>query len=175
MNEKIRVLLPEEEISRRVKELGRQITEEYEGEEILLVCTLRGACFFACDLAKEIRVPVLIDFLKASSYGAGTTSSRNVRIDLDVTIPVEGKNVIVVDDIIDTGWTLNAISEMFRDRGAKSVRLCTLLTKPDRREIELSMAYVGFSVPDVFVVGYGLDFDQKYRNLPYIGVLESTK
>ncbi len=172
MNENIRVLLPEEELLKRIGEMGQQITEDYKGESVFLICTLRGSCFFACDLAKRIDLPLTLDFIKASSYGSGTTSSGNVRVDLDVELPVQGRHVIVVDDIVDSGNTLSAILKMMKDRGAKSVKVAALLDKPDRRQVDVAVDYMGFRVPDVFVVGYGLDFDQKYRNLPYIGVVE---
>ena len=172
MSEKIRVLLPEEELLARIKEMGKQISRDYEGESIFMICTLRGSVFFACDLAKRIDLPLTLDFIKASSYGSGTMSSGNVRFDLDVELPVEGRHVLVVDDIVDSGNTLYSFMEMFKDRGAKSVKVAALLDKPDRRQVDVSVDYVGFAVPDVFVVGYGLDFDQRYRNLPYIGVLE---
>ena len=172
MNENIRVLLPEEELMRRIGEMGQQISEDYAGESVFLICTLRGSCFFTCDLAKRITVPLTLDFIKASSYGAGTASSGQVRFDLDVELPVKGQNVIVVDDIVDSGHTLHAFLEMFKDRGAKTVKVAALLDKPERREVDVHVDYVGFTVPDVFVIGYGLDFDQRYRNLPYVGVLE---
>ena len=171
MGEKIRVMLPEEEITRRIEELGRQISEDFKGEDVFLVCVLRGACFFACDLAKRISVPVTIDFIETSSYGSGTVSTGEVRIGKDIELPIKGRNVIIVEDIIDSGHTLSALTRLFSSRQAKSVTLCTLLDKPDRREVEVEVDYVGFTIPDEFVVGYGLDYDQKYRNLPYIGVV----
>ncbi|MBR1629334.1 MAG: hypoxanthine phosphoribosyltransferase [Lachnospiraceae bacterium] len=173
MSKNIRVLLPEEEIAQRIAQMGQQITEDYKGESVFLVCTLRGSCFFACDLAKRIDLPLTLDFVKASSYGSGTASSGKVKFDLDVELSMEGRHVIIVDDIVDSGHTLQALLSLFKDRGAKSVRVATLLDKPDRREVDVAVDYVGFAVPNLFVIGYGLDFDQKYRNLPYIGVLES--
>ncbi len=173
MSEKIRVMIAEDDIERRIKELGEAISEEFAGESVFLVCVLRGACFFACELAKRITVPVTIDFMETSSYGSGTVSTGEVRITKDIALPVEGRNVIIVEDIIDSGHTLNALNKLFESRKAKSVCLCTLLDKPDRREVEVEVKHVGFTIPDEFVVGYGLDYDQKYRNLPYIGIVEN--
>ena len=167
-------MIPEEDIVNKIKELGRQISEDFKGEDVFLVCVLRGACFFACELAKRITVPVTIDFMETSSYGSGTVSSGEVRIKKDIGLPVEGRNVIIVEDIIDSGHTLNALNKLFESRRAKSICLCTLLDKPDRREVDVEVRYTGFSIPDEFVVGYGLDYDQKYRNLPYIGVVEGV-
>ena len=172
MSESIRVMLSEDQLAVRIAELGEEISRDYEGETVFIVCILRGASFFACELAKRITVPVIIDFMATSSYGSGTVSSGNVVVTQDLGISPEGKNVIIVEDIIDSGNTLHYLSKLFRDRGAKSVRLCTMLDKPDRREVEVHVDYTGFTIPDEFVVGYGLDYDQKYRNLPYIGVVE---
>lgn len=172
MSENIKVLLPEEDLDERIEALGKQISEDYAGESVFLVCILKGACFFACELAKRITVPVTIDFMSTSSYGSGTVSTGEVKIRKDLDLPVEGKNVLIVEDIIDSGHTLNFLSKLFADRKAKSVRMCTMLDKPDRREVEVTVDYTGFTIPDAFVVGYGLDYDQKYRNLPYIGVVE---
>ncbi len=172
MSDKINVLLPEEQIAARIRELGKEISEDYAGESVYLVCVLRGAVFFTCELAKRITVPVMLDFMITSSYGSGTVSSGDVRIKKDVELPVEGENVIIVEDIIDSGNTLATLSKVFAERKAKSIRLCTLLDKPDRREVDVDVDYIGFTIPDEFVVGYGLDYDQKYRNLPYIGVVE---
>ncbi len=172
MSETIKVLLPEEELCDRIKELGAQISKDYQGESVLLVCVLKGAAFFACELAKRITVPVTIDFMATSSYGSGTVSSGSVKIKKDLDTDVAGQNVIIVEDIIDSGNTLHFLSQLFRDREAKSVRLCTMLDKPDRREVDVPVDYTGFTIPDQFVVGYGLDYDQKYRNLPYIGIVE---
>ena len=172
MSEHIRVMLPEEELTRRIAEMGAQISKDYEGDSVFIVCILRGASFFACELAKRITVPVTIDFMATSSYGSGTVSSGNVVVTQDLGISVEGRNVIVVEDIIDSGNTLHFLSALVKGRGAKSVRLCTMLDKPERREVEVPVDYTGFTIPDEFVVGYGLDYDQRYRNLPYIGVIE---
>lgn len=172
MSESIRVLLPEEELANRIAELGDQISKEYEGESVFLVCVLKGAAFFACELAKRISVPVTIDFMATSSYGSGTVSTGVVKIKKDLDLDVAGQNVIIVEDIIDSGNTLNFLGQLFKERNAKSVKMCTMLDKPDRREVDVHVDYTGFTIPDQFVVGYGLDYDQKYRNLPYIGIVE---
>ena len=172
MSETIRVLLPEEELANLIAELGAQISKDYEGETVLLVCILKGASFFACELAKRITVPVMIDFMATSSYGSGTVSTGEIKIKKDLDMGVDGQNVIIVEDIIDSGNTLNYLGNIFRERNAKSVRMCTMLDKPDRREVDVHVDYTGFTIPDQFVVGYGLDYDQKYRNLPYIGIVE---
>ena len=172
MSETIKVLLPEEELTKRIQELGAQISEDYAGEEIVLICVLKGAAFFACELAKRITVPVIIDFMATSSYGNEKVSSGKVTIKKDVETSVEGKNVLVVEDIIDSGHTLHFLSEYFAERHAKNIKLCALLDKPERREVDVTMDYIGFTIPDAYVLGYGLDYEQRYRNLPYIGVME---
>lgn len=170
--ETVKLMLPEEEIDKRIRELGKEISLEFAGESVYLAGVLRGAAFFTCELAKRITVPVTIDFISVSSYGSGTASSGEVIIKQDVEIPVEGRNVIICEDIIDSGNTLHSLLRLFRERKAKAVKLCALLDKPDRREVDVKVDYTGFTIPDEFVVGYGLDYDQKYRNLPYIGVVE---
>ena len=172
MSENIKVMLSEEELAGRIKELGAEISKDYEGEEIFLVGILKGAAFFATELAKRITVPVIIDFMSTSSYGAGTTSSGEVRITKELDLDMTGKNVLIAEDIIDSGNTLSYLLQYFKDTGAKSVRLATMLDKPDRREVDVKVDYNGFTIPDEFVVGYGLDYDQRYRNLPYIGIVE---
>ena len=172
MSEKIKVMLSEEELAGRIKELGAEISKDYEGEEIFLVGILKGAAFFATELAKRITVPVIIDFMSTSSYGAGTTSSGEVRITKELDLAMTGQNVLIAEDIIDSGNTLSYLLQYFKDKGAKSVRLATMLDKPDRREVDVKVDYNGFTIPDEFVVGYGLDYDQRYRNLPYIGIVE---
>lgn len=172
MSEKISVMISEDELEAKIAEMGKKISEDYAGEEVYIICILRGASFFACELAKRITVPVIIDFMTTSSYGAGTVSSGVVTIKSDVEIPVEGKNVLIVEDIIDSGNTLHYLLDVFKDRNAKSVKLCTMLDKPSRREVHVDVDYTGFEIEDKFVVGYGLDYDQRYRNLPYIGVVE---
>ncbi len=173
MSEKVNIMLSEEELTQRIAELGAQISKDYEGESIFLVCILKGAAFFACELAKRITVPVTIDFMATSSYGSGTVSSGEVQIKKDLDLGVEGRNVIIVEDIIDSGNTLNYLSNIFRDRRAKSVKMCAMLDKPERREVDVNVDYIGFTIPDAFVVGYGLDYDQKYRNLPCIATLKT--
>ena len=172
MSETVKVMLSEEELTNRIEELGAQISADYEGESVFLVCILKGAAFFACELAKRITVPVTIDFMATSSYGSGTVSTGEIQIKKDLDLGVEGRNVIIVEDIIDSGNTLKYLSDLFKGRKAKSVRLCAMLDKPDRREVDVDMDYIGFTIPDAFVVGYGFDYDQKYRNLPYIGIVE---
>ena len=172
MSETVREMIPEADLNARIAELGAQISKDYEGESVYLICILRGAAPFACELAKRITVPVTIDYMTTSSYGSGTVSSGEVRIKSDVEIPVDGRNVLIIEDIIDSGNTLHYLLDVFKNRNAKSVRLCTMLDKPERREVDVDVDYVGFTIPDEFVVGYGLDYDQKYRNLPYIGVVE---
>jgi len=172
MAEKIRVMYSEEEVTARIQEIADQINRDYEGKEVHLIGILRGGSFFMCDLAKRITVPVTIDFMSASSYGMSTTSSGVVKIVKDLEESILGRNVIVVEDIIDTGRTLSYLLEMLRERGPESLKLCTLLNKPDRRVVEVNIDYNGYTIPDEFVVGYGLDYAQRYRNLPYIGVVE---
>lgn len=171
MEDKIRVLLSEEEVVKRVKDMGAQISEDFKGEPVHIVCILKGAVFIACELAKRLSVPVTLDFMEVSSY-QGTTSTGAVKIIKDLDHLIEGKNVLVVEDIVDTGRTLSYLLDMLKTRNPKSLKLCTLLDKPDRRVTDVKVDYTGFVIPDEFVVGFGLDYDQKYRNLPYIGVVE---
>lgn len=172
MAEKIRVLLSEEEVDTKIKQIGEQISRDYAGREVHLVCVLKGGSFFMCELAKRITVPVSLDFMSVSSYGSETKSSGVVRIVKDLDEPLKDKNVIVVEDIVDSGRTLSYLLEMLKDRGPASIKLCTLLDKPERRVVDVNVDYEGFRIPDEFVVGYGLDYDQRYRNLPYIGIVE---
>ena len=172
MAEHVRVLLTEEDVDRRIQEIGDQISRDYEGRQVHLICVLKGGSFFMCELAKRITVPVSLDFMSVSSYGSETKSSGVVRIVKDLDEPLKGKDVIVVEDIVDSGRTLSYLLDMLKDRGPESLRLCTLLDKPERRVVDVHVDYTGFQIPDEFVVGYGLDYDQKYRNLPYIGVVE---
>ncbi len=159
-------------MAERIRQIGEQISRDYEGRQVHLVCVLKGGSFFMCELAKRITVPVSLDFMSVSSYGGDTKSSGVVRIVKDLDEPLQGKDVLVVEDIVDSGRTLSYLLEMLKDRGPKSLRLCTLLDKPERRVIDVNVDYTGFQIPDQFVVGYGLDYDQKYRNLPYIGIVE---
>lgn len=172
MEDKISVLISKEDVEKRIKEMAAQISREYEGESLHLVCILRGSIFFTCELAKYITVPVTIDFMSVSSYGNETVSSGRIKILKDLDDPIQGKNVLVVEDIIDSGRTLAHLLGFLKVREPKSLKLCTLLDKPDRREVPVDVDYVGMQIPDLFVVGYGLDYAQKYRNLPYIGVIE---
>lgn len=167
------VLFTEEQLKNRVAELGAQITKDYEGKEnILLVSVLRGSYIFMADLSRAIDLPLTIDFMSVSSYGGGTVSSGQVEIKKDISLNLEGYHVIIVEDILDSGNTLYYLTQMLRVRKAASIAVCTLLDKPDRRTKPITADYAGFQVPDAFVVGYGLDYDQKYRNLPYIGILK---
>ena len=172
MAERIEVLLTEEEVDKRIQEIGEQISRDYAGRQVHLICVLKGGSFFMCELAKRIAVPVSLDFMSVSSYGGDTKSSGVVRIVKDLDEPLGGKDVLVVEDIVDSGRTLSYLLEMLRDRGPRSLRLCTLLDKPERRVVDVHVDYTGFQIPDEFVVGYGLDYDQRYRNLPYIGVVK---
>lgn len=172
MAEKITILITEEEIDRRVRELAAQISKDYEGKKIRMVGILKGASFFMCELAKRITVPVSIDFMQVSSYGGATESTGTVRIRKDLDESIEGLDVIIVEDIVDSGRTLAFLGDFLKSKGAKSIRYCTLLDKPERRVVDLKADYAGFEIPDQFVVGYGMDYDQEYRNLPYIGVVE---
>ncbi len=169
--ETIEVLIKEEEVAKRIKDIGDQITREYEGSEVHLICILKGGVFFLCELAKHIKLPVTIDFMTVSSYGNETTSSGIVKVKQDLTQSIENKQVIIVEDIIDTGITLSSLMPMLKERKPASLKLCALLDKPERRRKEVKIDYLGFQIPDRFVVGYGLDYEQKYRNLPYIGVV----
>lgn len=172
MKEQIQVMISEEEVQTRISEIAAQISEDYKGEEILVVGILRGGVYFCTDLTKRITVPVILDFMEVSSYGAGTVSSGQVHITKDLIEDIAGKHVVVVEDIVDTGRTLSLLLENLKARAPKSLKLCTLLDKPQRREVEVQSDYNGFVIPNKFVVGYGMDYAQKYRNLPYIGVVE---
>lgn len=172
MSEQIRVLLTEEEVAEKIAQVGREISEDYAGEPVHLICVLKGGVFFTCELAKRITVPVSLDFMSVSSYGADTKSSGVVRIVKDLDEGIEGKNVLVVEDIVDSGRTLSYLLEHLKNRNPKSLKLCTLLDKPERRVTDVHVDYTCFQIPDEFVVGYGLDYAQKYRNLPYVGVVE---
>lgn len=166
------MLITEEEVDARIRELGEKISKEYEGKQIHLICVLKGGVFFMCELAKRITVPVSMDFMCVGSYGDGTKSSGVVRLAKDLDESIENKEVLIVEDIIDSGNTLYYLMDVLRQRKPASLRLCTLLDKPDRRVKDVHVDWTGFEIPDEFVVGYGLDYAQKYRNLPYIGVVE---
>lgn len=175
MSERIKVLISEKEVDEKIEALGKQISKDYEGRQVHLICVLKGGAFFMCELAKRITTPVSLDFMSVSSYGDGTSSSGVVRIAKDLDESIEGKDVLIVEDIIDSGRTLYYLMDVLRQRHPKSLRLCTLLDKPERREKDVKVDYVGFEIPDEFVVGYGLDYAQKYRNLPYIGLVEGVE
>ncbi|MCR5267909.1 MAG: hypoxanthine phosphoribosyltransferase [Lachnospiraceae bacterium] len=172
MGDKISVLLEEDKVDARIKEIGEQISKDYAGRSVHLVCVLKGGTFFTCELAKRITVPVTLDFMSVSSYGNDTKSSGVVRIVKDLDESITDKHVIVVEDIVDSGNTLSYLLTILKERGPASLALCTLLDKPERRVVDVAVDYTGFEIPDKYVVGYGLDYAQKYRNLPYIGVVE---
>ena len=172
MAESVRTLISEEDVDKRIEELGAKISADYAGQTVHLVCVLKGAVFFMCELAKRITVPVTMDFMSASSYGSSTKSSGVVKIVKDLDEPLKDKNVLIVEDIVDSGRTLSYLIKMLGDREPASIKLCTLLDKPERRVTDVKVDYTGFEIPDEFVVGYGLDYDQRYRNLPFIGVVE---
>ena len=172
MAETIKVLVSEEEVNERIKTLGKQISENYAGKQIHMICVLKGGVFFMCELAKRINLPLTMDFMSVASY-EGTASTGHINLKKDLDEPVEGLDVLVVEDIIDSGRTLSHLIKLLGDRKASSVKLCTLLDKPERRVVkDIKVDYCGFNIPDAFVVGYGLDYNQRYRNLPYIGVVE---
>lgn len=171
MKEQISVLISEDRVLKKITELGELLSKKYAGESIHLICILKGSAPFTCELAKRITVPVTMDFMSVSSYGAGTVSSGQVKIKKDLDDPIRGKHVIVVEDIIDSGRTLYNLTQMLKVREPASLEVCTLLDKPDRRVVDMKTDYSCFVIPDEFVVGFGLDYDQKYRNLPFIGVL----
>lgn len=172
MSEKVRVLLSEEQVDKRLEEVANIINKDYAGKHVHLICVLKGGVFFMCELAKRITVPVSMDFMAVSSYGSGTVSSGTLTIKKDLDEDIAGKDVLIVEDIVDSGNTLFRLKEMLLKRGPASLEVCTLLDKPDRRVVDVDVKYTCFDIPDEFVVGYGLDYDQKYRNLPYIGVVE---
>lgn len=172
MNDKISVLIAEEDVDKKIREIAEKISKDYEGKTVTLICILKGSVFFTCELAKRITIPVKLDFMSVSSYGAGTESSGRVKIIKDLDDSVEGKDIIVIEDIIDSGRTLSHLMTLLSSRKPNSIKLCTLLDKLDRRVVPVDVDYTGFNIPDKFVVGYGLDYDQNYRNLPYIGVIE---
>lgn len=168
----LRVLLSEDEIREKVRELGGKITADYKNSNLMLVTVLKGAVVFLADMMRQIDVPAEIDFMVVSSYGSGVKSSGVVKIVKDLDVPLAGKDILIVEDILDSGLTLSYIKELLESRGPRSIRIATLLDKPSRRKVDLQADYIGFSVPDEFVIGYGLDYDEKYRNLPYIGILK---
>ena len=175
MNEKIeRVLINEKTLKARIAEMGAEISRDYAGEELVVIGLLKGAAYFLTELTQHITVPVRIDFIKASSYGSGTESSGKVGIDYDTSRNIAGKNILLVDDVIDTGLTLKAVGELFHNRNPKSLKVAAMLDKKERRPVKVLPDYAGFAIPDEFVVGFGLDYDEEYRNLPYIGILNRS-
>ncbi|MBZ4688685.1 MAG: hypoxanthine phosphoribosyltransferase [Clostridia bacterium] len=166
------VLVDEETIARTVKELGKQITEDYKGKELIVVGILKGAIMFLSDLVREVKIPLILDFMSVSSYGDSTQTSGAVRFLKDLEVSIEGKHVLIVEDIVDTGLTFNYLLDNLRSRKPASLKTCTFLDKPSRRKADVQVDYKGLEVPDEFVVGYGLDFAEEYRNLPYIAVLK---
>ena len=170
MDYTIKTLISREEVEKRIKELAKEIEKDYEGKELVVIGLLKGSVVFMSDLIKEINLPLVIDFMSVSSY-SGTTSTGVIKVSKDTTIDLKDKDVLIVEDIIDTGLTLSHVKKLFQERDVKSLKICTLLDKPSRRTVEMKGEYVGFEIPDEFVIGYGLDYDQHYRNLPYIGVV----
>ncbi len=167
-----KILIDEEKIMKRVAEMGTEITRDYQGKELVVICILRGGVIFMSDLVKQIKLPLYMDFMAVSSYGMSTKSSGIVRILKDLNEDIEGKDVLIVEDIVDTGLTLHYLVDYIKSRNPRSVKVCCFLDKPSRRKVDVEVDYVGFQIPDKFVVGYGLDYAQKYRNLPYVSVLE---
>lgn len=168
----IKVMISEEDLMTRIEEMGKDITRDFSGKMVKLICILKGGVFFACELAKRIDLDVAMDFMSVSSYGNGTQTSGAVKIVKDLDEPIENEHIIVVEDIIDSGITLNYLLNLLKNRKPASLTLCTMLDKPDRRKVEVKVDYIGFTIPDEFVIGFGLDYAQKYRNLPYIGTAE---
>ncbi|HHY90402.1 MAG TPA: hypoxanthine phosphoribosyltransferase [Clostridiales bacterium] len=167
-----KILFTEEEIAKKVEELGNQITKDYQDKDLVLIGILKGANIFIGDLMRKIRIPITLDFMAVSSYGLSTESSGIVKIIKDLERSIEGKDVLIVEDLIDTGLTLNYIYKNLLSRKPKSLKICTLLDKPDRRKVDIKVDYKGFDVPDEFIIGYGIDYAEKYRNLPYVAVLK---
>lgn len=172
MAEKISMLISEQEVADRIVAMAAEISEAYRDKDLHLICVLKGGAFFMTELSKHLSIPCSLDFMALSSYRDGTKSSGNVKIVKDLDEPITGRDVLVVEDIVDSGHTLNYLSKWLNEQSPRSLKLCTLLDKPDRREVSVHVDYIGFQIPDAFVVGYGLDYQQKYRNLPFIGVVE---
>lgn len=170
-----KILYTDKDIQKKAKELGKQITKDYAGEEVILLGTLKGAIMWMAELMKYIDLDTKIDFVAASSYGSGTTTSGVVTITKDIDMDIYNRNIIIVEDIVDTGVTLSYLKKYLEDRNPKDVKICTMLDKPSRRRVDLKPDYIGYEVDDLFIIGYGLDYDQRYRNLPYIGVLSLTE
>lgn len=168
----MRTLISEEQLHQKVAQIGKQVSADYQDKNLLMVSVLKGSVVFMADLMREISIPCEIDFMCVSSYGSGTKTSGVVKIIKDLDIDLKNRDLLIVEDILDSGMTLSYIKEMLKQRGTKSIKICTLLDKPERRKADITPDYVGFTVPDEFVVGYGLDYDEKYRNLPYVGILK---
>ena len=168
----VEIMLPEEQVDARIRELGEQISRDYAGKTVHLICILKGSVYFTCELAKRISIPVTMDFMQCSSYGAETKSSGVVKIAKDLDEPITGRDVIIIEDIIDSGRTLSHLRKLLTQRDPASLKICTLLDKPDRRVVDVDVEYVGFQIEDKFVVGYGLDYAERYRTLPYVGILK---
>ena len=166
-----RVLLSETQIAERIKEVAKKIDEDYQGKEVIAVCILKGSVVFFADLIRAMKTPISIEFMKVSSYGFGTTSSGRLSVGLDILSNIEGKDVLIVEDIIDSGHTMYALKDMLKTRNPASLRIVTLLDKPARRTMDINADYTGFEIEDEFVIGYGLDYAEKYRDLPYVGIL----
>lgn len=173
MKDNIKVLVEEKDLQKRVSEIAAQISKDFEGESVLLVCILKGSIFFTADLARYITIPVMLDFMSVSSYGNGTESVGEIRLKHDLDDGIMGKNVVIVEDIIDSGNTLHFLLKILSERRPKTLKICTLLDKPSRRKVDIKVDYTGFEIEDNFVVGYGMDYAQEYRALPYIGMLDS--
>ena len=174
INDIEKVLISEEELKEIIARLGKQITEDYKDKNLLVVSVLKGSVMVMADLLREIKLPLRIDFMSVSSYGSGTTSSGTVKIIKDLDINLAGYDLLIVEDILDSGVTLSNLKQILLTRGPASVKICTLLDKPERRKADIKADYVGAQIPDAFVVGYGLDYDEKYRNLPYVGILSPS-
>ncbi len=172
MSECVSVLISEEELERKIDQIAGQINRDYAGRQLHLLCILKGSMFFTCELSKHLTMPVTIDCMAVASYGNDTARSGDIALTLDLSEPIAGKHVLVIEDIVDTGYTLSFLRKMLQKRNPASLKICTLLDKPERREVPVEVDYVGFQIPNEFVVGFGLDYAQKYRNLPYIGMLE---
>ncbi|MDK2798784.1 MAG: hypoxanthine phosphoribosyltransferase [Clostridiales bacterium] len=172
INDIAKVLLTREQLKEKTKELGKIISQDYKGKKLMVICVLKGGVMFTTDLIREITLPVELDFMAISSYGAATSTSGVVRILKDLETDVEGKDILIVEDIIDSGLTLKYLKELLISRRPKSVKICTILNKPARRQENVHVDYIGFDIPDEFVVGYGLDYAEKYRNLPFVGILK---
>ena len=169
----LKTLISQEELQNKIKEMAKQIAKDYENQEVVMICVLRGAVYFAVDLSKYINsTSLLMEFMQVSSYGNGRESSGNIDIKKDIELDIKGKNVIIVEDIIDSGLTMDCLVKTLKERSPKTLKICSLLSKPDRRLVEVKIDYLGFEIPNKFVLGYGLDYDEYYRNLPYIAYVE---